>query len=49
MLMLKRMLLFISSFAIIGITIQLFVVMLSAVNEELFLVTSGLQVSNFVF
>ncbi len=49
MLMLKRMLLFVSSFTIIGITIQLFVVMLAAVNAELFLLTPGLQSYSFVY
>lgn len=49
MLMFKRMLLLVSSFAIIGMTVQFFVVILTAVNEELFLVTSGLQASNFIF
>ncbi len=49
MLAFKRMLLFVSSFAIIGITIQLFVVMLAAVNADLFLVTPGLQSYSFVY
>ena len=47
---LKRMLLFASSFTIIGVTIQYFVMMLAAVNEELFLITSGIQhYSSFVY
>ena len=49
MLILKRVLLFASSFAIIGITIQFFVVVLAAVNQELFLITPGLQQYNFVY
>ncbi len=49
MLMLKRMLLFISSFAIIGIAIQFFVVILTEVNQELFLIAPGLQPYNFVY
>lgn len=49
MLMLKRMLLFVSSFAIIGISTQFFVIVLAAVNEELFLITPGLQQYNFVY
>lgn len=49
MLALKRMLLFVSSFAIIGITIQLFVVMLAAVNADLFLITPSLQSCSFVY
>jgi hypothetical protein len=49
MLMLKRMLLFISSFAIIGITIQFFVVILTEVNQELFQIAPGLQPYNFIY
>ncbi len=49
MLMLKRALLFISSFTIIGITIQFFVVILTEVNQELFLIAPGLQPYNFIY
>lgn len=49
MLMLRRMLLFISSFAIIGVTIQFFVIILTEVNQELFLIAPGLHPCNFVY
>jgi hypothetical protein len=49
MLMLKRILLFISSFTIIGIAIQFFMVILTEVNQELFLIAPGLQPHNFVY
>ena len=40
---LKRALLFISSFAFIGLFVQFFVMILAAVNAELFIAFTGIQ------
>ena len=40
---LKRALLFVSSFAFIGLFVQFFVMILTAVNAELFIAFTGIQ------